>query len=267
MRVLIFISFLFLQCTEPSNNGCRLLSEQESYARAIKNDLVYTGDQIFDISGSLISKDSMMKLAVKYGSDYVADYCVNQQGGIVELRLRKSKWEDRLLISKIGDRLNYKHCDSTITSLGNIELSQLIETIAENDRRRFESNIKCIQRDYLEHVIQAIESGEILDKEQMTIVWLAVQHGSNAHRMRMLKHFLEAEERGLLNASQIALTQDRIAMHMGLPQKYGTQIRNGSVYRYTSEREVLQNRDSVGLGDWCEYLQLKNVACPINISQ
>lgn len=67
--------------------------------------------------------------------------------------------------------------------------------------------------------------------------------------------FERAVENGDLKESTFVLMTDRLLMHFGYPQVYGSQILNGELYTIENPDSVDIRRASVGLGLLEEYLK------------
>lgn len=92
--------------------------------------------------------------------------------------------------------------------------------------------------------------------------WLLVQHAD--HDVEFQEHCLgllrAAVADGQADAKNLAYLEDRVAMHRGRPQRYGTQFvpREGRLEPWTLEdpSRVDEWRASVGLGPLAEYAEL-----------
>lgn len=97
--------------------------------------------------------------------------------------------------------------------------------------------------------------------------WLLVQHADHdvdfqEHCLELLRAAVAADQ---ASAKNLAYLEDRVAMHRGRPQRYGTQFvqapdgQSGFVpHTLADEARVDELRASVGLGPLAEYARLIN---------
>lgn len=97
------------------------------------------------------------------------------------------------------------------------------------------------------------------------VFWLIIQHAPLESQRRYLPLFHEAVERGELDASAVAMMEDRIAVFEGRPQRYGSQVQqdeNGCYvpFELLDAARVDEWRAEVGMGPLEEYLKNMNSA-------
>jgi hypothetical protein len=92
--------------------------------------------------------------------------------------------------------------------------------------------------------------------------WLLVQHADQDvdFQEQCLELLRATVEQGQASRTHLAYLEDRVAMHRGRPQRYGTQFVNESgglkPYRLEDPARVDQWRAEVGLGTLAEYEEL-----------
>jgi len=86
------------------------------------------------------------------------------------------------------------------------------------------------------------------------IAWLIVQHCSPEFEEACLPLLERAVAAGQASASDRAYLMDRVLMHRGKPQVYGTQFRNGELWQLADPEHVDERRRSAGLGPLADYV-------------
>jgi hypothetical protein len=115
-----------------------------------------------------------------------------------------------------------------------------------------------------EMVISIIEncgmpsSKEVSEKNMFTI-WLILQHSGKKYRKKYFPQIEKAVNNGDLQKEQYALMKDRILMDEGKPQIYGTQIKNGKLYKLESPETVNERRKEMGMEPIETYLKQYNI--------
>ncbi len=142
---------------------------------------------------------------------------------------------------------------------------QILSDVYDSDQRIRKANefIKYAKEDHRnqELVISIIEKcgmptlNEVTQK-QMNAIWLGIQHTTKEHRKKYFPLIEKAVENGDLSKQQYALMKDRILMDDGKPQIYGSQIKNGKLYKLENPKTVNERRKEMGMGTIEEYLQL-----------
>lgn len=97
------------------------------------------------------------------------------------------------------------------------------------------------------------------------VFWLIIQHAPLESQRRYLPLFHEAVERGELDASAVAMMEDRVAVFEGRPQRYGSQVQQDKDGRYVpfellDATKVDKWRAKVGMCPLEEYLRDMNSA-------
>ena len=108
------------------------------------------------------------------------------------------------------------------------------------------------------------EIANILDKEGFAgsdvvgnatfVYWLIVQHAPVEMQRKYFPLFVSAAERGDISRECIAMMDDRIAMFEGRPQRYGTQIVDGKVYKLVDPANVDTFRQEMEMPPLDKYL-------------
>ena len=88
------------------------------------------------------------------------------------------------------------------------------------------------------------------------VYWLVIQHAPVEMQKKYFPLFVVAMERGDLARSQVAMMDDRIALHEGRPQKYGSQI----VENDKGERVIYQLLDPAQVDRWRKAMDLPPLA-------
>ena len=98
-----------------------------------------------------------------------------------------------------------------------------------------------------------------VSKTQMEAIWLALQHTNKKHRKKYFPKIEAAVKNGDLSKEKYALMKDRILMDEGKPQIYGSQIKNGKLYKLESPEKVNERRKEMEMGPIEEYLKNFNI--------
>ena len=88
--------------------------------------------------------------------------------------------------------------------------------------------------------------------------WLVVQHCSPSFQEECLPLLERAVAAGEATGKNYAYLLDRVRMHQGKPQIYGTQFRNHELWMLEDPEHVDERRRSVGLGTLAEYTEQMN---------
>jgi hypothetical protein len=139
-----------------------------------------------------------------------------------------------------------------------------IQSGADRPDPKISERMREIDRDNTARV-QAIvkEHGwpgpDLIGRDGTHAVWLIVQHSTPEFQAEMLPLVKAAYEAGQLSGSNYALLQDRVLVHAGKKQIYGSQGRwdNGvlGLSPIEDEANVDQRRAEVGLGPLADYLK------------
>ena len=145
---------------------------------------------------------------------------------------------------------------------------QILNEVYESDQRIRKSNelIKYAKEDHRnqELVISIIEKcGMPTLKEanykQMAAIWLGIQHSNKKIRKKYFPQIVEAVINGDLSKGQYALMKDRMLMDEGKPQIYGSQIKNGKLYKLENPETVNERRKKMGMETIENYLKRFNI--------
>lgn len=220
---------------------------------------------IRDMHYNIISRDSFEILQM--AGLYFPELFVNDQGKIIEIRVRVTTDADQ----KLMDRLSGKSQSSEIRIL-EVDCRQqsiLLEQVLERDSAVRANGITSdfeANRANLEVVISIIENCgmptlEEVDSLHMEAVWQIFQHAaSQKYRKKYFKHLKSAAGRGDLKASEVAKMEDRILVADGQPQRYGTYLHFDratdayELYDLEAPERVDARRAEVGLGPIREFL-------------
>lgn len=101
-----------------------------------------------------------------------------------------------------------------------------------------------------------------VNRQQMNGVWLTLQHASKKHRKKYFPYIEKAVAKGDLSKEQLALMQDRMLMDEGKPQIYGSQVRNGKVYKLANPEKVNERRAEMGMKPIEDYMAQMGVEYP-----
>jgi hypothetical protein len=96
-----------------------------------------------------------------------------------------------------------------------------------------------------------------------SVIWLVIQHSDVEFQKAYYPMLRQAAEEGELSWDNIALLEDRIAMHEGRPQRYGSQVVENSegelvIYTLLDKDSVDIWRAAVGLNPLEEYAKQMN---------
>ena len=100
-----------------------------------------------------------------------------------------------------------------------------------------------------------------------SVIWLVIQHSDVECQKAYYPMLRDAAEKGELRWDDIALLEDRIAMHEGRPQKYGSQAVENSegelvIYSLLNKDSVDYWRAEVGMPPLAEYAKQMNALIP-----
>ncbi|MCG1036257.1 DUF6624 domain-containing protein [Polaribacter sargassicola] len=145
---------------------------------------------------------------------------------------------------------------------------QILSEVYESDQRIRKANnlIKYAKEDHRnqELVISIIEKcgmptlNEVTQKH-MNAIWLGLQHTDEKIRKKYFPQIEKAVENGDLSKQQYALMKDRILMDEGKPQIYGSQIKNGKLYKLENPETVNERRKEMGMETIEDYLKYFNI--------
>ncbi|OBW41977.1 hypothetical protein AB670_01628 [Chryseobacterium sp. MOF25P] len=146
---------------------------------------------------------------------------------------------------------------------------QILSEVLESDQRIRKANepIKYAKEDHRnqELVISIIEKCGMptlkeVNQRQMDAIWLGLQHSTEEKiRKKYFPQIEKAVKNGDLSKGQYALMKDRILMDEGKPQIYGSQIKNGKLYKVENPATVNKRRKEMGLEPIEDYLKYFNI--------
>ncbi len=146
---------------------------------------------------------------------------------------------------------------------------QILSEVYESDQRIRKSNklIKYAKEDHRnqELVISIIEKCGMptlkeVSQKNMNAIWLGLQHSNKKIRKKYFPQIVEAVINGDLSKGQYALMKDRMLMDEGKPQIYGSQIKNGKLYKLENPETVNERRKKMGMGTIEDYLKYFNIS-------
>ncbi|WP_272151057.1 DUF6624 domain-containing protein [Tenacibaculum aiptasiae] len=141
---------------------------------------------------------------------------------------------------------------------------QILSEVYESDQRIRKANdlIKYGKEDHRnqELVISIIEKCGMptlkeVSQKQMNAIWLGLQHSNKKIRKKYFPQIEKAVENGDLSKQQYALMKDRMLMDEGKPQIYGSQIKNGKLYKLENPETVNERRKEMGMKPIESYLK------------
>ncbi len=145
---------------------------------------------------------------------------------------------------------------------------QILSDVYESDQKIRKANdlIKYAKEDHRnqELVISIIEKCGMptlkeVTQKHMNAIWLALQHTDKKIRKKYFPQIKKAVENGDLSKQQYALMIDRILMDEGKPQIYGSQIKNGKLYKLENPEMVNERRKKMGMKPIEDYLKYFNI--------
>ena len=145
---------------------------------------------------------------------------------------------------------------------------QILSEVLESDQRIRKANepIKYAKEDHRnqELVISIIEKCGMptlkeVNQRQMDAIWLGLQHSTEEIRKKYFPQIEKAVKNGDLSKGQYALMKDRILMDEGKPQIYGSQIKNGKLYKLENPETVNERRKEIGMEPIEDYLKNFNI--------
>ncbi|MCH7415461.1 hypothetical protein MM213_18315 [Belliella sp. R4-6] len=103
-----------------------------------------------------------------------------------------------------------------------------------------------------------------INQQQMNAIWLGLQHTENKYRVKYFPLIEKAVKNGDLSKEQYALMKDRILMDAGKPQIYGSQLKNGKLYKLDAPETVNERRKEIGLEPLEDYLKRFDISFDAN---
>ena len=140
---------------------------------------------------------------------------------------------------------------------------QILSEVLESDQRIRKSNdfIKYAKEDHRnqELVISIMPTLKEVSQRQMDAIWLGLQHSTKEIRKKYFPQIEKAVKNGDLSKSQYALMKDRMLMDEGKPQIYGSQIKNGKLYKLENPKTINERRKEMGMEPIEDYLKYFNI--------
>ncbi|SIT02622.1 DUF6624 domain-containing protein [Belliella pelovolcani] len=152
-------------------------------------------------------------------------------------------------------------------------MSEILSEVYISDQKiRRENNlIKYAKEDHRnqELIISIIEKCGMptlneVNQQQMNAIWLGLQHTENKFRVKYFPLIEKAVKNGDLSKEQYALMKDRILMDEGKPQMYGSQLKNGKLYKLDAPETVNARRQEMGLEPLEDYLKRFDISFDAN---
>ena len=146
--------------------------------------------------------------------------------------------------------------------------AQILSEVLESDQRirQSEDFIKFAKEDHRnqELVISIIEKCGMptlkeVSQKQMDAIWLGLQHSTKEIRKKYFPQIEKAVKNGDIPKQDYALMKDRMLMDEGKPQIYGSQIKNGKLYKLENPKTVNERRKEMGLEPIEDYLKKFNL--------
>lgn len=192
---------------------------------------------------------------------------------------------DRDLASLHTDKRWHAYCDTIMARRDRIEahfdkpLRARLQEIGSRDQEiryefleayrapvRDQARIDSLTREMqLVDSINQVAICNILDKHGFVgsdkvgnacaVFWLVIQHAPVELQKKYFNLFERAAHNGDISLEQVAMMDDRIAMHEGRPQRYGSQIVDGKLYRLLNPDKVDQWRKEMGMPPLDDYLK------------
>ena len=154
------------------------------------------------------------------------------------------------------------------------KMGEILDSVYRNDQRIRQSDVPFEQFAKEDHKNQelvisildkcGIPTSQEVNKQQMNAIWLVLQHTEPKFRKRYFPLIEEAVNNGDLSKQQYALMKDRILMDEGKPQIYGSQIKNGKLYKLEAPEKVNERRAEMEMGHIEDYLKSFNIEFKIN---
>lgn len=228
---------------------------------AVKNDFPQPDEVlIIGLDGAPISQDSLIVL--ESTGRYFEDFYADNNGVVVKVIVRPKTEVDEKNIARINQILN-EGPEIIPTDIDCGFIPTLLDSVYNVDQTmRGEGGSLDPEKDHdnLVIVVSILENCgkldfSLLSEQQISGLWLVLQHGSPRYQKKYIPLLEEAAKEGFIPFRVIAIIKDRALMHDGEPQIYGTQIKNDALYDLFEPEHVDERRAGVDLGPLNEYLQ------------
>lgn len=222
---------------------------------------------IYDSIGNEIDQDSFYVL--QESKDITWDYFFNQEHVVERIILRKATKKDKIFFTEMDEIESLSSVNSTFQNLKNVPVDckdkrRLLEQVYKSDQANrangFEGIDKAIDVFNMEIVHSLIDKcgSELLNDlspKHGSAMFLVIQHSDHNWRLNYSDFLESMVPQNLIKPSQIALLRDRILMGNNEPQLYGTQIKNGVLYKVDNMDSVKVRRQEMGMITLEEYLE------------
>jgi len=214
--------------------------------------------------GEIITRDSLIKIE-RFDSLAFDDY-MDDSGEVKIVVVRTATKEDKafmkkcLQVQKEGPIINHIEidCDNLVPVLKDIHQSD------QKNREPGANYDRWVDLKNTEYVVNLLEQCGMptkseLPMEQISTIWLVIQHSLLKYQKKYIPIFKEAAQNGDLSHGKVAMMEDRILLREEKPQIYGTQIRGNkkdgpSLYDVINPEYLNQRRKQVGLNPIEDYL-------------
>jgi hypothetical protein len=250
--------------------GLRKLSHQEMVERARGNNHPDINTvRYFNQHGTRITRDSINKLVY---TNFAYDDYVDANGIVTTTVIRPIDEAYKQLIKQMDAAFEQGFPLKTVY-IACENIGPLLDSIRiEDQKHRMGGGQIDLKVDHsnLEVIISLIEkcgmpTSENISKEQILTIWLVIQHSKLKHMKKYLPILKEAASKGDLNQRNIAMMEDRILLHEGKAQIYGTQVCfSDSLKKYLlcqpvhNAAEINTRRAKIGFGPIEDYLNSFN---------
>ncbi len=241
----------------------------------IKDSHLYNGACVASLAGDADKAFSRLNMRMKRDRDWYVDDPL-RDGDLKSLHSDK-RWEKYVAeMTERKERIesNYdKPLRAKLKEIGRTDQEvryAYINALGSGNASAADSLLERMQYvDSINHVeiCNILETrgwvGKDIVGDACQVFWLVIQHTSVESQQKYLPLFREAVERGEMQASAVAMMEDRVAVFEGKPQKYGSQVQRGEDGKYTpfellDATKVDEWRAEVGMQPLDEYLKSMN---------
>lgn len=214
----------------------------------------------------LVHKDSLA-IYLRNDGEHIIDFYKDENQVIRVGLIRVASDEDKEFLKSLRDSLAIigmpKKEEINLINIDCTSVSSLLSDAYHRDQEnRSGGEINSeIDKNNLSLVVSVLEKCDksTFTQKDFSAIWIVLQHTDAFLMKKYLSDLKEAVQQGLLEASKIAMMEDRILMAENKPQLYGSQIyKDGAgkwqVYKIEDPANVDDRRAKVGLGPLKEYL-------------
>lgn len=274
----LLIVFCLIACENSKNyvpQDLRKLSKEEISERLAKGDMPAPSEVLYRMpDGTTISFDSVY--SIPNIQDFTTDSYVNEDGRIIEMVLRKMTPEESTIAKAELQKWEEEQKQAAIDQVHSLpivpvdcnDLVNILDRVyhADQDSRRNGGGYDPDEdMQNLQMVISIIKKCGMptvasTNQQSMLTIWLVFQHSTHEFRKAYYPLLQVAAENGDIEATNMAMMEDRLLMIEKKPQIYGTQLRgsgpNGAfeLWEITDPEYVNQRRAEVGFGPLEEYV-------------